>query len=147
MAGNKKPVSLARRTPEEMLFGICFLFKVMPCEFVSCILYSPPMNLTPQRGPSGTCLETLLRGYGPSFENSWLTFNEVLQERINAIKTTPGKLRRVDTHDAYVNLTGPVYVLILDLARTLTHQRTCSKNFLDKITEQYLLWNTFVEKA
>lgn len=143
MAGDKKPVILTRRTAEDMLFGACFLLKVMSREFVACILTFPTVN--PYHGLSGTCLEPLLKKHGPSFDKSWALFNHVLQQRNDAIKSLTGKPSRVDTLDAYANLTGPVYVLILDLARTLTHQRTCSKNFLDKITEQYFLWNKFVE--
>ena len=145
MAGNRKPLVIARRTAEEMLFGTCFLFKVMPREFVACILNFPTMSLSSHHGLSGTCLAPLLNNYGPSFDNSWSLFNQVLQQRSKAVKSLCGKLNRVDTRDSSSNLTGPVYVLVLDLARTLTHQRTCSKNFLDKITEQYLLWNKFVE--
>ncbi|MPD05176.1 hypothetical protein E2C01_100907 [Portunus trituberculatus] len=145
MAGNREPLVIARRTAEEMLFGTCFMFKVMPREFVACILNFPTMSLSSHHGLSGTCLAPLLNNYGPSFDNSWSLFNQVLQQRSEAVKPLSGKLNRVDTRDASSNLTGPVYVLVLDLARTLTHQRTCSKNFLDKLREQYLLWNKFVE--
>nr|BDT63540.1 MAG: wsv308-like protein [Pasiphaea japonica whispovirus] len=139
------PITIIRRSAQDTLFGMCYLFKVLPTELVACILNFPtaPSNY----GVSGTCLASTLTNYGTNFDKSWVLFNNVIGERLAAVKDLNSKHRRLDSLDATANLTGPVYVLVLDLARTFSCQKTCSDNFLHEIREQYLLWNKFVEAA
>ncbi|AYW76605.1 VP51 [Procambarus clarkii virus] len=146
MSGNpRQPIKLVRRSAEETLFGLCFMFKVMPPEFMNCIFNFPTIpHSTQYHGLYGTCLTPLLRKYGSSFEKSWAHFEEILSERANAVKKFGVNDTRIDCLDAVANLTGPVYVLILDLVRTLSAQRSCSTKFLREIKENYLLWNRFV---
>nr|BDV50191.1 MAG: wsv308-like protein [Chiromantes dehaani nimavirus] len=143
MAGTvKESISIERRNANETLFYLSFMFKIMPPEFVDCVLTFPSADLS-YHGHSGTRLTPLLSNYGPPFEDSWIRFKEVLSERSSAVKAENG--RRIDYVDATANLTGPVYVLVLDMANAFQAQRTCAYTFLNEIKEQYRLWTKFVQ--
>lgn len=144
MAGTvKKPISIERRDAAETLFGLCFMFKIMPPEFVDSVLTFPSADLS-YHGRSGTRLTPLLCNYGPHFEDSWTRFKDVLSERSRAVKELHDRGRRIDYVDAIANLTGPVYVLVIDVANAFQAQRTCAYKLLNEIKEQYRLWNKFV---
>ena len=145
MAGTiKKPISIERRDAAETLFGLCFMFKIMPPEFTDSVLTFPSTNLS-YHGRCGTRLSPLLSNYGPRFEDCWARCKDVLSERSRVIKTLHDKDSRIDYVDATANLTGPVYVLVLDVANAFQAQRTCAYKFLNEIKEQYRLWNKFVQ--
>lgn len=140
MAGTvNKPISIERRDATETLFGLCFMFKIMPPEFVDSVLAFPLADLS----RFGTRLTPLLCNYGPRFQDSWARFKDVLSERSRVVTRDGGK--RIDYVEAIANLTGPVYVLVLDVATAFQAQRTCAYKFLNEIKEQYRLWDTFVQ--
>ena len=145
MAGTvNQPVSIKRRDVAETLFGLCFMFKIMPPEFIDSVLTFPSKDLS-YHGLSGTRLTPLLSNYGPRFEVSWARFKDVLSERSRAVRILHDKGNRIDYVDATANLTGLVYVLVLDVANAFQAQRTCAYKLLNEIKEQYRLWNKFVQ--
>lgn len=140
-----EPDEIERRTAAETLFGLCFMFKMLPPEFVDSILTFPSGDLS-YHGRSGTRLSPLLSNYGPPFEEPWARFKDVLAERSKVVRTMQNKARRIDSIDAIANLTGSMYVLILDVANAFQAQRTSADKFLNEIKEQYKLWNKFVKE-
>ena len=145
MAGTvREPLFIERREASETLFGLCFMLKVMPPDLVHCIL-SFPSAVFSYHGGEGTCVESLLRGFGPCFEGSWNRFMDVLSHRSLAVRALNDKRSRVDCVDATANLTGPVYVLILDVADAFQAQRACAYKCLNIIKEQCQLWSRFVK--
>lgn len=138
-AAKTTPVAVRRRSAAETLFGLCFMFKVLPSEFVGSVLTFPPGALS-YHGLSGTCLGPLLANYGPRFEEPWARFKELLAERRATVRSVRGRL---DTVDAGANLTGPVYVLVSDAAQAFQAQRTSTETFLNELKEKYELWDTF----
>lgn len=145
MAGTvREPIRIERRDTTETLFGLCFMFKIMPREFTECVLTFPSANLSSYHGRSGTHLTPLLSYYGPRFEDSWVRFKDVLWERSEAVRKSHERGKRIDYVDATANLTGLVYVLVLDVANAFQAQRTCAYKLLNEIKEQYKLWNKFV---
>nr|BDT62686.1 MAG: wsv308-like protein [Metapenaeus ensis nimavirus]GBG35492.1 wsv308-like protein [Metapenaeus ensis nimavirus] len=140
-----RPATLKRRTVSEMLFYLCFMFKIMPVDFVGSVLTFPDKGLS-YHGRSGTRLGPLLSNYGPRFQESWSLAQGVLQKRRETVTHLTQNKTRVDTLDAFANLTGPVYVLVLAVAKTFQAQRACAFKFLKEIDEQYKLWNKFVQE-
>ena len=142
MAGmEKEPLFIERREASEALFCLCFMFKIMPPEFVDCVLTFPSADLS-YHGRSGTRVVPLLNNYGHRFEETWSLFKEVLSERSRVIR---GNLSRIDCVDATANLTGSVYVLVSDVAYTFLQQRACAYNFFNDLKELYGLWNKFAQ--
>lgn len=140
--GGPPVISVERRDAAETLFGLCFMFKIMPPEFVDSVLTFPSADLS-YHGVSGTRLAPLLSYYGPCFEASWVRFNSVLAERSRVVRAMLNE--RIDYVDATANFTGPVYVLVGDVANAFQAQRTCAYKLLNEIKEQYRLWDTFVQ--
>lgn len=144
MAGTvKKPLCIERRDAAETLFGLCFMLKMMPPQFVDIIMTLPWMDLQ-----NSNChykgLPVLLRNYGPRFDDSWARFKDVLSERNRVVKELCDKGGRIDQVDAIANLVGLVYVLVVDAANAFQEQRTCSYKFLNEIKDKFRLWNKFV---
>nr|AKS10632.1 wsv308-like protein [Metopaulias depressus WSSV-like virus] len=145
MAGTvKEPISIERRDAIETLFGLGFMFKLMPPEFVDSVLTFPLADLS-YHGRCGTRLTPLLNNYDPRFEDSWARFKDVLSERSKVVRMLHEKGSRIDYVDATANLTGPVYVLVLDVANAFQTQRMCAYKLLNEIKDHYRLWNKFAQ--
>nr|BDT63019.1 MAG: wsv308-like protein [Trachysalambria curvirostris nimavirus] len=138
------PTLIKRRTPNETLFFLCFLFKIMPPDFVHTVLTFPMKGMS-YHGRSGTRLGPLLSSHDPHFQEFWVHSQGLLDKRSDTVTRLSQSGVRCDAVDATANLTGPVYVLVMAVANSFQAQRACSLGILQQVETQYRTWNKFVQ--
>lgn len=145
-SSNTEPVAIERRSAADTLFGLCFMFKMLPSEFVDGILSFPSGGFS-YHGLSGTSLGPLLSNYCPRFEEPWLLFKGLLAERTAMVRNVVINGGSIEAVDAGANLTGPVYVLISDAALAFQRQRFCTGRMLADVKEKYDLWDSYTRST
>lgn len=144
IAGVKPNVQhIERRSREEILFGLCYLLKILPPFCTQLVMAHGIDSRTEWYGKN--LVSDFLTGYGTCSEKPWQRCHKILNSKSQLVSEMLKNGERIDSIDASVKQLGPVYVVISDAALAFEQLNVNLEKFIIDIREKYNLWKIFVE--